>query len=209
MHFQQVSNALRGFFPLEFAFKPPVRAGHCQRQPRRAVPDPAASAVLVIPGSTAAAVFFFQKLDVIAPLFGKMPIDAQLAFLEPAAVCNSKVYFLIGDMAAVVPDRRVFHRMGYGALLFFLAVQLVVCQQGFFRTARGILRQNKGKLRIFLRQGFRIKGCCQLLLPDQIIQCICYRTPRQQRFGAAGQVRALPDKQPVLLLVEPHAGVTV
>ena len=128
LHFQQVGNALRGFFPLEFAFKPPVRAGHCQRQPRRAVPDPAVPAVLVIPGSTAAAVFFFQEFGVIAPLFGKVPIDAQLALLEPAAVCNSKVYFLIGDMAAVVPDWRVFHRTVYGALLFFLAAQLVVCQ---------------------------------------------------------------------------------
>lgn len=173
------------------------------------MPDPTVLAVLVIPGSSTVAVFFFQELGVITLLFGKVPIDTQLALLKPAAVCNHKVYFLIGDMAAVVPDRRVFHRTRYGALLFFLAAQLVICQQGFFLTARGVLGQGKGNLRILLRQGFHIKGCCQLMLPDQVVQCICYRTPRQQRFGAASQVRALPDKQPVLLPVEPHAGVTV
>ena len=42
---------------------------------------------------------------------------------------------------------------------------------------------------------------------NQVVQRIGHGTPRQQRFCAAGQIRALPDKQTVILLVEAHTGI--
>lgn len=45
------------------------------------------------------------------------------------------------------------------------------------------------------------------MLFNQVVQCIGHGTPRQQRFRAAGQIRALPDKQTVILPVEAHAGI--
>ena len=45
------------------------------------------------------------------------------------------------------------------------------------------------------------------MLFNQVVQCIGHGTPRQHRFRAAGQIRALPDKQTVILLVEAHAGI--
>ena len=45
------------------------------------------------------------------------------------------------------------------------------------------------------------------MLFNQVVQRIGHGTPRQHRFRAAGQIRALPDKQTVILLVEAHAGI--
>lgn len=45
------------------------------------------------------------------------------------------------------------------------------------------------------------------MLFNQVVQRIGHGTPRQQRFRAAGQIRALPDKQAIVLPVKAHAGI--
>lgn len=45
------------------------------------------------------------------------------------------------------------------------------------------------------------------MLFNQVVQRVGNGTPRQKRFRAASQIRALPDKQAIVLPVKAYAGI--
>ena len=142
---------------------------------------------------------------------GELLINAEFAVLKIAARCQSQVDFLVCDNAAVIYLRCIVlgnrqGRTNYGFLLF-RGEKIILIQPVIFRTRRRTVRQFKGKLFLYLRQFLRVDGRNQLMLFNQIVQRIGNGTPRQQRFRAAGQIRALPDKQAIVLPVKAHAGI--
>ena len=138
-------------------------------------------------------------------------INTEFAVLKIAARCQSQVDFLVCDNAAVIHLRGIVLCNGQGGandgFLLFRGEKIILFQPVIFRTRRRTVRQFKGKLFLCLRQFLRVVGCNQLMLFNQVIQRICHRTPRQQRFRTAGQIRTLPDKQAVILPVKAHAGI--
>ena len=138
-------------------------------------------------------------------------INAEFAVLKIAARCQSPVDFLVCDNAAVIHLRSIVlgNRQG-GAndgFLLFRGEKIILFQPVIFRTRRRTVRQFKGKLFLYLRQFLRVDGRNKLMLFNQVVQRIGHGTPRQQRFRAAGQIRALPDKQAIVLPVKAHAGI--
>ena len=138
-------------------------------------------------------------------------INAEFAVLKIAARCQSQVDFLVCDNAAVIHLRGIVlcNRQG-GAndgFLLFRSEKIILFQPVIFRTRLRTVRQFKGELFLCLRQLLRVDGCNQLMLFNQVVQRIGHGTPRQQRFRAAGQIRALPDKQALVLPVKAHAGI--
>ena len=142
---------------------------------------------------------------------GELLIDAEFAVFKIAARCQSQVNFLVCDNAAVIHLRGIVLYDGQDrandGFLLFRGEKIILFQPVIFRACRCTVGQRKGKLFIFLRQFLRVDSRNQLMLFNQVVQRIGHRTPRQQRFRAAGQIRALPDKQPVILPVKAHAGI--
>ena len=142
---------------------------------------------------------------------GELLINAEFAVLKIAARCQSQVDFLVCDNAAVIHLRGIVvcNRQG-GAndgFLLFRGEKIIFFKLVIFRARRRTVRQFKGKLFLCLRRFFRADGRNQLMLFNQVVQRIGNGTPRQQRFRAAGQIRALPDKQAIVLPVKAHAGI--
>ena len=142
---------------------------------------------------------------------GELLINAEFAVFKIAAHCQSQVDFLVRDNAAVVHLRGIVlgnrqSRTNDGFLLF-RGEKIILFQPVIFRARRRTFRQFKGELLRYLRQFLRVDGRNQLMLFNQVVQRIGHGTPRQQRFRAAGQIRALPDKQAIVLSVKAHAGI--
>ena len=142
---------------------------------------------------------------------GELLINTEFAVLKIAARCQSQVDFLVRDIAAVIHLRGIVLCNGQGrandGFLLFRGEKIILFQPVIFCTQRRTVRQFKGKLFLYLRQFLRVDGRNQLMLFNQVVQRIGNGTPRQQRFRAAGQIRALPDKQTVVLPVEAHPGI--
>ena len=138
-------------------------------------------------------------------------INAEFAVLKIAARCQCQVDFLVCDNAAVIHLRGIVLCNGQGrandVFLLFRGEEIILFQPVIFRARRRTVRQFKGKLFLCLRQLLRVDGCNQLMLFNQVVQRIGHGTPRQQRFRAAGQICALPDKQAIVLPVKAHAGI--
>ena len=142
---------------------------------------------------------------------GELLINTEFAVFKIAARCQSQVDFLVCDNAAVIYMRGIVLCNGQGrandVFLLFRGEEIILFQPVIFRTRRRNVRQREGKLFVFLRQILRLNGRNQLMTLNQVVQRICHRTPRQQRFRAAGQIRALPDKQTVILPMEANTGI--
>ena len=142
---------------------------------------------------------------------GKLLINAKFAVFKIAAHCQSQVDFLVCDNAAVIHLRGIVLCNGQGrandGFLLFRGEKIILFQPVIFRARRRTVSQFKGKLFLYLRQFLRVYGRNQLMLFNQVVQRIGHGTPRQQRFRAAGQIRALPDKQAIVLPVKAHAGI--
>ena len=116
-------------------------------------------------------------------------INAEFAVLKIAARCQSQVDFLVCDNAAVIHLRCIVlgNRQGRAndGFLLFRGEKIILFQPVIFRARRRTVRQFKGKLFLYLRQFLRVDGRNQLMLFNQVVQCIGHGTPRQQRFRAA------------------------
>ena len=142
---------------------------------------------------------------------GELLINTEFAVLKIAAHCQGQVDFLVCDNAAVIYLRCIVlgNRQGRAndGFLLFRSEKIILFQPVIFYTRQRTVRQFKGKLFLYLRQFLRVDGRNQLMLLNQVVQRIGHGTPRQQRFRAASQIRALPDKQAIVLPVKAHAGI--
>ena len=138
-------------------------------------------------------------------------INAEFAVLKIAAHCQGQVDFLVRDIAGIIHLRGIVLYDGQSrandGFLLFRGEEIILFHPVIFRARRRTVRQFKGELFLYLRQFLRVDGRNQLMLFNQVVQRIGHGTPRQQSFRAAGQIRALPDKQAVVLPVKAHAGI--